>query len=115
MQLSLNTEGPVDVVVVEEARIDAAVAIAFKDAIRSVTTGNDGPVVLDLERVEFIDSSGLGAVVAARKLLAARELELAALQRPVRSVMELTRMDSVFVIHDSRAAAYSAHGSAPAA
>ena len=62
---------------VEEDRIDAAVAIQFKDTFRALIEGSDGPVIMDLGRVEFLDSSGLGAVVAARKLLGAeRELNL---------------------------------------
>lgn len=85
---------------VMEDRIDAAVAIQFKDRIRALTAGGEGPVILDLSRVSFVDSSGLGAIVAAMKLLApARRLDLAALTANVERVFRLTRMDSVFRIH----------------
>ena len=64
------------------------------------TEHGDGPVILDLSRVDFIDSSGLGAIVAVMKFLApARKLELAALTPNVERVFHLTRMDSVFPIH----------------
>jgi anti-sigma B factor antagonist len=50
--------------------------------------------------VNFLDSSGLGAVVAVMKLLMpARKLELAGLTATVEKVFRLTRMDSVFTIH----------------
>lgn len=101
---------------VETDRIDAAIAIQFKDRFRDLAAAAEGPVVLDLGQVTFLDSSGLGAVVAARKLLGPdRTLELAGLNPAVEKVMQLTRMNTVFPIHDTRDAALAAHGSAPAA
>ncbi len=91
------------------ARLDAAVAIRFKDEMRVLT--GDGPerIVLDMKNVEFLDSSGLGAVVAAMKQAApARRLELAGLTPTVRKVFGLTRMDTVFTIHDSAEAVLKA-------
>lgn len=85
---------------VQEERIDAAVAIQFKDRLRELTAGAEGPVILDLSQVTFVDSSGLGAIVGAMKLLApSRPLELAAMTPNVARVFRLTRMDSVFRIH----------------
>ncbi len=90
------------VVRVCDARIDAAVAIQFKDRMRELTVGCNGRVVLDLGNVGFVDSSGLGAIVSVMKFLApASTLELAALTPNVGKVFRLTRMDSVFAIHDS--------------
>lgn len=94
------------VVHVRTSRIDAAGAIAFKDGLKALTQGGEGRVVLNLEAVTFIDSSGLGAVVGAMKQLGtSRPLELAALSPGVAKVFRLTRMDSVFTIHDTLAAA----------
>ena len=100
MELNLDRREGALVVRVQEARLDAMVAIAFKEAMREATAGGDGRVVLDLGRVTFLDSSGLGAVVAVMKQLGpSRRLELAALTPPVAKVFRLTRMDSVFTIH----------------
>lgn len=86
-------------VAVMEQRIDAACAIRFKDAMRELLMHPAPRVVLDLSRVTFVDSSGLGALVAVRKLFAeGRALELAGLTPNVRRVFQLTRMDSVFSI-----------------
>lgn len=85
---------------VAESRIDAAVAIRFKDRMRDLTEKVEGRVVLDLGQVDFIDSSGLGAIVAAMKQLPdGAVLELADLQPNVDRVFRLTRMDTVFTIH----------------
>lgn len=85
---------------VNESRIDAACAIEFKDRMREIIDENNCPLVLDLAKVEFIDSSGLGAIVALRKVLGAeRPLELAQLSASVAKVFRLTRLDDVFPIH----------------
>jgi anti-sigma B factor antagonist len=107
--MKLQTELREDVlhVVVDEPRIDSAVAIRFKDKVREAAA--DGPlrVVLDLGRVEFLDSSGLGAVVAIMKLLGPdRTLELCNLTHNVEKVFRLTRMDRVFTIHADCDAAF---------
>ncbi|UXU76125.1 MULTISPECIES: STAS domain-containing protein [unclassified Paracoccus (in: a-proteobacteria)] len=86
---------------VEEKRLDAAIAIAFKDKVRAMM-GDSGPqVVLDLSQVDFMDSSGLGAVIALFKAMPpGRQLVLAGLTPNVQRVFELTRMDKVFTITD---------------
>ncbi len=90
------------VVTVHEPRIDAAVAIGFKDKMRELTAGEAPHVVLDLSEVEFIDSSGLGAIVASMKQMGnGRKLHLAGLTPAVDRVFRLTRMASVFSIHDT--------------
>ncbi|QPZ92754.1 STAS domain-containing protein [Thioclava electrotropha] len=88
------------VVHLAEARLDAAIAIRFKERMRDVTVQPAARVLLDLSKVEFLDSSGLGAVVAVMKSLApTRQLELCGLTPNVAKVFRLTRMDSVLPIH----------------
>ncbi len=100
MKLDPRNHGDVLMIEVNEPRIDAAVAIQFKDAIRDLAANGPDRVVLDMKAVDFLDSSGLGAVVAAMKQLgSSRELELAALTPTVEKVFRLTRMDTVFRIH----------------
>ncbi|MCC5957173.1 MAG: STAS domain-containing protein [Natronohydrobacter sp.] len=102
MQVSLGRAGDALVISVIESRLDAAVAITFKDIVRDLTTTEGGPVILDLSRVEFLDSSGLGAIVGVMKLLGTdRPLEIAGLTPSVRKLFRLTRMDTVFKIHDT--------------
>ena len=87
------------VVRIRDDRIDAAVAIHFKDRMRELTAGAKR-VILDLSRVNFVDSSGLGAIVAVMKFLAPQcALELAALTPNVAKVFRMTHMDRVFAIH----------------
>lgn len=103
MDILLEPHPEADVVHIGESRIDAGCAIQFKDCLRGLLQKLGSRVILNLERVEFVDSSGLGAIVAAMKMLngGGSRLELAALQPNVYKVFRLTRMDKIFVIHGS--------------
>ncbi len=101
MELLAEQHGEILVVRAMQDRMDAAGAIQFKDKMRELTQSPAPRVVLDMSRVAFLDSSGLGAVVAVLKALGPdRKLELSGLTATVQKVFRLTRMDSVFTIHD---------------
>jgi anti-sigma B factor antagonist len=86
--LVLRPEGP---------RLDASGTVAFKDRMRVLTEAHEGRVMVDMTEIEFLDSSGLGALVAVMKTLGSgRVLELAGCAEPVQRVLALTRMDRVF-------------------
>jgi anti-sigma B factor antagonist len=106
MQLATETRPGLLSVLVLEDRIDAASAIQFKELMRDLT-GTDHPrVVLDLAQVKFLDSSGLGAIVAVKRMLGpGRAIELSGLTPTVEKVFRLTRMDTIFTIHPTHAAA----------
>ncbi|MFY0693306.1 MAG: STAS domain-containing protein [Paracoccaceae bacterium] len=99
MQLSSMSSGGILVLTVNADRIDAASAIHLKDQFREQVADSTGRVVMDLGQVDFMDSSGLGAIVAALKLLDGRKLELAAPTPAVKKVFTLTRMDKIFTLH----------------
>lgn len=114
MQLDTQLYDDALVVAVCEDRMDAAIALDFKDAMRDLTADAPARVVLDLSRVRFLDSSGLGAVIGAMKQAGThRRLELAGLTPAVEKVFRLTRMDSVFTIYKDIGSAISAPASAP--
>lgn len=107
---SRDTDG-VRLITVTTPRIDAALAIQFKEEMRRTMTDGPRRVVLDLSAVTFVDSSGLGAIVAAMKAQApARRLDLAGLGGTVEKVFRLTRLDTVFRIYPTAEAALSASG-----
>lgn len=109
MQLTTQMHSNVEIITVDASRIDAAVAIQFKDRMREVLGTEQPRYVLDLHKVDFIDSSGLGAIVAAMKLMPkGGKLELAGLTPAVDKVFRMTRMDSIFAIHPTAESAATA-------
>ncbi len=102
MSLTSTVTDSAQIVTVTASRIDAAMAIQFKEDMRAETDTGSQRVILDLANVEFIDSSGLGAIVAAMKQLGdGRQLDLAGLTPTVNKVFRLTRMDTVFMLFPS--------------
>lgn len=113
MPLSSSDHDHAQVVHVEDSRLDASIAIQFKEDFRTLTSG-DADVILDMAQVEFLDSSGLGSIVAVYKAMGPnRAMALAGLQPAVEKVMTLTRMNTVFAIFptvdDALAAAAAPH------
>ena len=102
MKLLSEQRGDLLIITALSDRIDAAGAINFKDQMRELTQVDSPRIVLDLASVAFLDSSGLGAVLAVMKTLGpTRRLELSGLTPTVEKVFRLTRMDTVFTIHKS--------------
>jgi anti-sigma B factor antagonist len=107
MELSgRSIESGVFLVELREDALDAARVRAFKDTFTSVV-GSHNKVVLDLQGVRFVDSSGMGALISCLRLLDGRggDLRLASLSKPVRALLELMRMHRVFNIHETPAEA----------
>ena len=72
-----------------------------KEVISSLEPGAN--VVLDLNEVDFIDSSGLGAILSCYRHLqtASGDLKLCRAKKAVRSLIELLRMHRIFDIYDT--------------
>jgi len=101
MKLWMQDEGDVAVVGLDaSADLMADGVAAFRAAFESLVTERLR-VVLDLSRVDGIDSSGLGTLVNLSRWVAARggELRLAAVSRPVEMVFEITRLYRLFEIY----------------
>ncbi|ABL68932.1 STAS domain-containing protein [Paracoccus denitrificans] len=99
MQLTLLLQPDGLTIRVDEKRLDAAIATAFKDRVRGLIARGGPHVTLDLGGVEFMDSSGLGAVIAIYKAMPpGRQLTLTGLTPNVERVFQLTRMHTVLTI-----------------
>lgn len=94
------------VVEVTEARLDASLAPSFRDYIFGLIEQGQTQLVIDLSQVDFMDSSGLGAIVAAlKKVNQQGSIELAEPRKAVNDLFDLTCMDRLFSIHPSVQAA----------
>lgn len=88
--------------------IDLAHSPAMRKALLQEIREKKTPkVFLNLEKVRYIDSSGIASLVEGLK--ASRDqgsrLILYGLSKTVREVMELSRLQKIFEIHDSEAQA----------
>ena len=85
-------------VLAPSGRLDVVGAPALKEAVSEAMKNGQPRLVIDMEGVTFVDSSGLGSVVSARKQVRTSkgDLRLAAPNQQVRVVLELTTLDRVF-------------------
>lgn len=85
-------------VVAPTGRLDVAGAPTLKEAISEVVKNGPPRIVIDMEGVSFVDSTGLGSVISALKQIRGSqgELRLAAPNQQARVVLELTTLDRVF-------------------
>jgi len=89
-------------VVVPSGRLDVAGAPTLKAAIGEAVKDDGTPrLIIDMEGVSFVDSTGLGSVIAALKLVRGSkgDIRLAAPNQQVRVVLELTTLDRVFAYY----------------
>ncbi|WP_366942716.1 STAS domain-containing protein [uncultured Paracoccus sp.] len=104
MNLTIDWGTDCTTVRIEEPRLDAAMALPFKDRMREVAAKAAPVILVDMTRVAFMDSSGLGALIALHKTLPdGQQMQLSGLTPNVLRVFRLTRMDSVFTIRDAAA------------
>jgi anti-sigma B factor antagonist len=97
MQFEEREEGGVLIVKPLDTRLDSTEASGFKDQLHNHIDGGKRKIVLDMEKVEFVDSSGLGAIIACRKKMGTDgELVISSASEAVVGLFQLTRMDRVF-------------------
>ncbi len=100
MALEVETRPAVNGVTVlaPSGRLDVAGAPALREALGEVVRDAPAKVVIDMAGVSFVDSTGLGSVIAALKQIRGTqgELRLAAPNQQIRVVLELTTLDRVF-------------------
>lgn len=103
-----RTTGSDVVVVRPEGRLNMVAAPRLREQLRDLVDSGSARLVVDLAATEFIDSSGLGALVSGLKAArqAGGDLRLASPTAQVRSVLSLTSLDRVLRTYDSADAAF---------
>jgi len=112
MEIVSSKMGEVAVVDMPVDELDAGNADEFKRDIAPLLEANAN-LVIDLNRLRFVDSSGLGAFISCHRKLNAKggDLKLSGMSKQVRAIFELVRMHRVFDIHPTKEEAVRAFGS----
>jgi anti-sigma B factor antagonist len=94
-------------VVAVSGDLDMAVTPAFERALFDSVT-RDGPTILDLSEVSFLDSTAIGAMLAVRRQAELTPGRFAIVCEPgseIERTLQYTGLDSAFTIVHSRALA----------
>ena len=100
MNINIDEQGTTVLIEVKEERLDAHNSSELKNQMLTLFDEGKNNLVIDLQDVRFVDSSGLGSLVSGFKNASARNgtLKLSGLQPQVKSMFELTRLHRVFEI-----------------
>jgi anti-sigma B factor antagonist len=108
---SFEQRGGILHVQVEAERLDAAAAPSFKTALERQLTGKPNRAILDVRKVAFLDSTGLGVLVAMLKMMdQPGVLAIAGAGPGVRRLLQITQLDRVFRLFDTPEQAQAALG-----
>jgi anti-sigma B factor antagonist len=103
-----TSKHPSGVLVVEvEGQLIVGNRQELKATIQQALDNGERKLLVDFAKTGYIDSSGLGALVSISKKVREQggELRLSGLNEDLRSLFELTKLDTLFAIADSSAQA----------
>ena len=103
MKISHESQNEVTVVTIVGDVLDASVVGDFKSEMTPLLK-SQSRIVFDMENIQFVDSSGVGAILSCLRTLNAEggDLKICSLTKPVRALFELVRMHKIFEIFDTR-------------
>lgn len=83
---------------------DITMVAKFRQQIDSMVAAGTKTALIDLADITFMDSSGLGALVAALKTLRAEggQLYLCSMNDQIKMLFDLTGLNAVFETYDTR-------------
>jgi anti-sigma B factor antagonist len=113
VELSLSTRAEGDRTIVEVGgEIDVYTAPTLREQLIDLVSQGHQHIVVDMERVEFLDSTGLGVLVGGLKRVRAQDgsLRLVCTQERILKIFRITGLEKVFPIHATVAEAVSAEG-----
>jgi anti-sigma B factor antagonist len=116
MELSLSTYESRDHTVLEVGgEVDVYTAPRLRERLVELVELGSRHVVVDLSRVEFLDSTGLGVLVGALKRLRAVNgtFGLVCPHERLLKIFRITALDRVFALYDTVEAATAGTGSDP--
>jgi anti-sigma B factor antagonist len=109
VSVKLSTRQVGDVTVIDAAgRITLGEGTsALRDAIRDSLGAGHKKVLLNLGEVNYIDSSGIGELVSAFTTVTNQggQLKLLNLSKRIQDLLQITKLYTVFEVHDDEAAA----------
>ncbi len=104
MELSLTSRADGDFEIIEVGgEIDVYTAPKLREAIVSAVEAGRTRLIIDVQKVEFLDSTGLGVLVGALKRVRADggALDIVCTQERILKIFQITGLDKVFGLHAS--------------
>ena len=109
MEISNERDGGT-LIVHAAGRVDGSNSQEFQDGLEAIIGDGDRAVVLDLEQLSYISSSGLRVMLLIARKLQRQEAKFAlcSLSESIREVFEISGFDRIIPVHASRPEAVTA-------
>lgn len=93
-----------------QGEVDVYTAPRLRESLVDLVNDGEHRIVVDLEGVDFLDSTGIGVLVGGLKRVRIHggELALVCTQQRILKVFEITGLTTIFAVYDSVDAAMSA-------
>ena len=103
VDFTTRTIGTNVTVIQPTGRLNMVAASALRKQLQDIVEGGSSRIVVDLSATEFIDSSGLGALISGLKIARQEggDLRIAATPKQVGTVLELTNLNRVLPTYES--------------
>jgi anti-sigma B factor antagonist len=110
LALTARTEGDFEVIEVG-GEIDVYTAPRLRESIVTAVDAGHTRLIIDVRKVDFLDSTGLGVLVGALKRVRADggSLDIVCTQERILKIFEITGLDKVFGLHATTDEARAAH------
>jgi anti-sigma B factor antagonist len=94
-------------VVIPRGEFDLVTQAQLKEAINELVVGGNVDIIVDLDETTFLDSTGLGALIGARRKTHAfmGSFAIVCTQERLLKLFRITSLDKVFAIRDTRSEA----------
>ncbi|NLK63053.1 MAG: STAS domain-containing protein [Fusobacteria bacterium] len=86
-----------------EGDVDVYTSVSLKKELNNIIEQGNDKILIDLGKTTYMDSSGLGVLVAILKLLKKNngQMKIVELTPTIKKVFELTRLSNFFDIYDT--------------
>ena len=101
-QISTSSERAVALLSIKGTIVGPDDREALQGKIQEVLEGGQTSLILDLGQVNFVDSGGIGGLIAASNLVMRKSgcMRLLHVTKKIHDVLQITRLSSVFGIYD---------------
>ncbi|MFH0995165.1 MAG: STAS domain-containing protein [Pseudomonadota bacterium] len=111
MELITENIGEITIVTLPAKELDAGNAKWFKSQMLIVVEKSK-KIVLDMHHVQFVDSSGCGALLFLLRSITSKggDMKLSSIQKPVQALFEMVRLHRIVEILEDREMAIRSFG-----
>ncbi|NMC41921.1 MAG: STAS domain-containing protein [Bacteroidales bacterium] len=101
----INTEkrGRIEIVSLTESKLNALTAETFREEVTLLFSENNSRVIINLTGVDYIDSTGFGALLSLLRVAKNNYgmLKLCSPEEPVKKIFSTLHLDSIFEIYSN--------------